>query len=88
MAPRKEGFDLSDFLANWKEVKIPPYLFQALELDGENAETHYLIGRAYKNPNLLDKAKGYFSAATTKILGWYMGNRLQPTSSMFILIGS
>jgi len=52
-----------------------PFLFQALELDGENAETHYLIGKAYKNLNQPEKAKGYFTTATAKILGWYMGNR-------------
>ncbi len=52
-----------------------PFLFQALELDTENAETHYLIGRAYKNLNQPDKAKEFFSTATAKILGWYMGNR-------------
>jgi len=52
-----------------------PFLFQALELDTENAETHYLIGRACKNLNQPDKAKEFFSTATAKILGWYMGNR-------------
>jgi hypothetical protein len=52
-----------------------PFLFKALELDGENAETHYLIGRVYKNLNQPDKAKEFFSTTTTKLLGWYMGNR-------------
>jgi len=52
-----------------------PFLFKALELDEENAETHYLIGRAYKSLNQSDKAKGFFSTATAKTLGWYMGNR-------------
>jgi len=48
---------------------------QALELNGENAETLYLIGRAYRNLNQQDKAKQFFSEANNKKLGWYMGNR-------------
>ncbi len=58
-----------------KEEECVPLLLKALELDKENAETHYLLGRVYKNLGQQDKAKQYFSEAANKNLGWYMGNR-------------
>ncbi|MFB0519410.1 MAG: tetratricopeptide repeat protein, partial [Acidobacteriota bacterium] len=51
------------------------FLLRALELDDENAETHYLLGRAYKILNQQDKAKQFYSQAVSRRLGWYMGSR-------------
>ena len=58
-----------------KDKESLPFLLRALELDDENAETHYLLGRAYKILNQQDKAKEFYSKAVSKRLGWYMGSR-------------
>ena len=58
-----------------KDKESLPFLLRALELDDENAETHYLLGRAYKILNQQDKAKQFYSQAVSRRLGWYMGNR-------------